>query len=82
MAKVGKALESVLERYANFLRERKSVLPKHQQPLRVCRMIAAPLGVPGHLLIDPFVGDNHLFSSEQSPQMPGDYHLLLRLGCG
>jgi len=68
MTKVGKALESVLEGYATFLRKRKSLLPKHQQHARVCRVIAAPLRVPGRLLIDPFVGDNHLFSSEQPPQ--------------
>jgi hypothetical protein len=68
---IDKKLKTVLEGYATFLRKRKSVLPKHQQHLRVCRMIAAPLGVPGHLLIDPFVGDNHLFSSEQPPQNAG-----------
>ncbi len=82
MSEVGKKLKTVLESYAAFLRKRKSVLPKYQQPLRVCRVIAAPLGMSGHLLIDPFVGSSHLFSSEQPPQMPGDYHLLLRLGCG
>lgn len=82
MAKVGKALESVLERYATFLRKRKSLLPKYQQHLRVCRMIAAPLGVPGHLLIDPFGGDTTGFQVSNRPKMPGDYHLLLRLGCG
>jgi len=45
--------------------------PKHQQHLRVCRMIAALLGALGSLLISPFVGDNHLFSSEQPPQNAG-----------
>jgi hypothetical protein len=68
---IGKKLKTVLEGYATFLRKRKSVLPKYQQHLRVCRMIAAPLGISGHLLIDPFVGDNHLFSSEQPPQNAG-----------
>ena len=71
MAKVGKALESVLEGYASFLRDRGLAPPKHQQHLRVCRMIATPLGAPGSLLINPFVGDNHLFSSEQPPQNAG-----------
>ena len=71
MTEIDKKLKAVLEGYAVFLRKRKSLLPKHQQHLRVCRMIAALLGVPGRLLIDPFGGDNHLFSSEQPPQNAG-----------
>ena len=71
MSDVGKKLKTVLEGYAAFLRKRKSVLPKYQQHLRVCRMIATPLGAPGSLLINPFVSDNHLFSSEQPPQNAG-----------
>jgi hypothetical protein len=71
MGKIDKKLKTVLERYAAFLRKRKSVLPKHQQHLRVCRMIATPLGAPGSLLINPFVGSSHLFSSKQSPQNAG-----------
>jgi hypothetical protein len=82
MSEIGKKLKTVLEGYAKFLRDRGLAPPKYQQHLRVCRMIAAPLGALGSLLISPFGGDNHLFSSEQPPQMPGDHHLLLRLGCG
>jgi len=71
MTEIDKKLKTVLEGYARFLQERMLAPPKHQQHLRVCRMIAAPLGVPGHLLIDPFGGVNHLFSSEQLPQNAG-----------
>jgi len=73
MGKIGKKVKTVLEGYANFLA---------QAEIAATQAPAAPTCIPGRLLIDPFVGDNHLFSSEQSPQMPGDYHLLLRLGCG
>jgi len=37
MSEVGKKLETVLEGYANFLRERESVLPNHQCPLGTMR---------------------------------------------
>ena len=71
MGKIRKKLKTVLEGYAKFLRDRGLAPPKHQQHLRVCRMIAAPLGAPGSLLINPFVGSSHLFSSEQPPQNAG-----------